>query len=146
MKAILITVAALALSPAAFASDVIEVRPGQWISSTQISMGGNPLQTDEQSYCVSPAEATRSVESLVKDITEDGSCTVENLSHSSGNLSADMTCKIEDMGAQASGKLVGVYTKESYSLTADATIDLGGLQLPAKAESTAKWVGECEAD
>ena len=146
MKAILITAAVLALTPAAFASDIIEVRPGQWMSSTKISMGGNPLQTDAQSYCVSPAEATRSVESLVKDITEDGSCSVENLSHSSGALSADMTCKIEDLGATATGKLVGAYTKESYTLTADATIDLGGLKLPATAESTAKWIGECEAD
>lgn len=145
MKAIIIA-AALALTPAAFASDIIEVRPGQWTSSTQISMGGNPLQADEQRYCVSPTEATRSVDSLLADIAEDGSCSVENLSHSEGKISADMACKIEDLGATATGRLAGSYTNESYTLTADAMIDLGGLQLPAKAVSTAKWIGECEVD
>lgn len=141
-RALFIT-AALVLAPAAFAGDVIEVTPGLWEGAYEVSVSGTPLTQNTQTYCVTPAEATRSVESLVKDITDDGSCEVSNITHSAGELSADMVCNVAEMGASVAGTIKGTYTKTSYALNADAALDFGGLKLPAQASSNAKRIGEC---
>lgn len=151
MKRAFFTFAALAiipaaLAPAAFASDIVEVKPGLWQGDYAVTISGNPLTQNSEKYCVTPEEASRTVESLVKDITEDGNCAVSNLMHTEGKLSADMACYIAEMGAKVTGVLKGTYTKTSYSLSADANLDLGGLQLPAKARSDAKYIGECPDD
>lgn len=143
-RALLLT-ATLVLAPSAFAEDIIEVTPGLWQGEYEVTVSDNPLTQNSETYCVTPAEARRSVESLIKDITDDGSCQVSNISHSSGNLSADMVCNVAEMGAKVAGTIKGTYTKTSYTLNADAALDFGGLKLPAKASSNAKRIGECPA-
>jgi len=141
-RKILLT-AALILAPAAMAEDIIEVQPGLWQGDYAVTVSNNPLTQNSETYCVTPQEARRSVESLIKDITEDGNCEVSNIVHSGGALSADMACNVAEMGARVIGTLKGEYTKTSYTLRADAALDFGGLQLPAKARSDAKRIGEC---
>lgn len=142
---ILITAAAAILAPAAFADDMIEVTPGLWQGSYEVMVSDNPISSDKDTYCVTPEESRRSVESLIKDITEDGTCEVSNIKHTSGALSADMVCNVAEMGATVTGTLTGTYTQTSYDLKADAALDFGGFALPARAVSTAKRIGECPA-
>ena len=146
MTRTLLITAALILAPAALAEDIIEVTPGLWQGDYVVTVSDNPLTQNSETYCVTPEEARRSVESLVKDITEDGNCEVSNIVHANGALSADMVCNVAEMGARVKGTINGSYTKTSYTLSADAALDFGGLQLPAKARSDAKRIGECSAD
>ena len=146
MTRTLFMAAAIALTPAAFADDIIEVTPGLWQGDYSVTVSGNPLAQNSETYCVTPEESRRSVESLVKDITEDGNCAVSNIVHTDGELSADMVCNVAEMGAKVAGTIKGTYTATDYLLSADAALDFGGLQLPAKARSTAKRIGECPAE
>jgi|GEM_PF-3410060 len=146
MTRAIIIAAIIAVTPAAFADDIIEVTPGLWQGEYSVTVSDNPLTSNSETYCVTPEESRRSVESLVKDITDDGNCAVSNVVHTDGKLSADMVCNIAEMGAKVAGTIKGTYTDTSYKLSADAALDFGGLQLPAKARSAAKRIGECPAE
>lgn len=143
-----------AFAPCAFADDtslddirsldeIITVKPGQWESRLQLTMSASPLLSDSDSYCVTKQNSSRIVASLMDDIADIVSCGVSNLTHGEGALEADVVCVFKDTGAKAIGHIVGEYTDVSYALSANAALDLNGLQLPAKAVSTAKWVGPC---
>ena len=144
MKIYLTFAAILALPTLAIAnSDMITVEPGAWQSRSVVMLSGQKIADDTSMDCITPEDASRSLESMITQVEDEGNCTATNVQHSEGLITADLTCDIKEIGSEAAGQIEMRYTRTTYTLKATGDVNLFGGLLPISATSTGTRIGVC---
>ncbi len=114
-------VGAVALTPASMAQDSFSVEPGQWRTTTLVTMSMMPepqSNTDEQ--CITPEEATFSPDEL---LGEDNECNMDSMDQSATAMSFSMSCNMEG-GITMSGQ--GTFETLQGGTVMSGVMDLTG--------------------
>jgi hypothetical protein len=131
----------LALGVVTLAWSQVSVRPGQYHVVLAMTLPGEsePL-IEEDSDCLSAAEAADVAKAMMTAVGEDGTCKQTRVDASGNKISFDFECELAgDVLRSTAEILIG---KDSFTMT--ATTDMGDGAMRIKAD--AKWVGaSCSA-
>jgi hypothetical protein len=131
----------LALGVGTLAWAQLAVRPGQYHVVVAFTLPGEsePL-IEEDSDCLSAAEAADVAKAMMTAVGEDGTCKQTRVETSGNKISFDFECAVAGELQRSSAEiLIG-----DNAFTMTSTTDMGGAAFGIKAD--AKWVGEtCSA-
>lgn len=150
----------ISLDEAAVQSDgMIKPEPGQYRSTvelTDLQMPGAPPEAQEMmrammasgqqesSFCLTPEQADRGFEEMLRQSQEDQDCSFEKFEASGGSIDAVMTCR---GGGQGSGRMAiqgtGTSTSSRMTMTMDAE-GPGGQSMTMTMETEQERIGDCE--
>jgi len=139
-------IAVVSLAGIAYAQAIIPIRPGMWeITAQMTSMTGMPAnmagimgRPQTIRHCVTPEEARKGVESVLKGESK-GKCSFTKFRASGGTYNHEMTCA-------GQGKMVmtasGSYSPTSYS--GQSRMVMNGGQMIITGKASGRLVGACK--
>jgi len=135
--------AVLIVTTSAEEIQTVDLTPGLWSVNTVLNLEGRGVvhnKTDE--HCISEAEASQSVQSILSELTE-GDCDLTNFEHTLGSASIDMVCRDHESQAVSEGTLNISYTSTEYTVNGNVTITGPGGSSKTNLVTRAKRIAEC---
>ncbi|MEQ1723341.1 MAG: DUF3617 family protein [Pseudobdellovibrio sp.] len=114
---------------------------GLWKAQESLNVNGIQLPASSFDDCVSESEAKDARATIEKELKKQ-SCVVNKWSVKNQKLDAAITCKSDTI--DATGKLVGEFTRKSYNLSGEAEgTYMKALPALAKLKLSGRWVKKC---
>ena len=139
----LLTAAALAAAVAAPAPAVAQnaISPGYWETTSKVTSPFPTKKTERR--CIKPQDVSKFMEGKINHIY---TCTYPTHEVGAGKIKLAGTCKTRD-GAPIPITGEGVFSSDSLHLEARIVPQIGGLNVPVRASTDAKRLGEtCPTD
>jgi hypothetical protein len=141
--------AAAGLTPALATAATIEIKPGKWRLTTEVS---SPLQpqpyTQHNTQCITPEKASRNVEDMMADMqqTADGmqNCTLIKASEAPGTAALTMECSMPGLNMKTVANFRVTYTDTRFETHADTVIDAMGQRVETSVHSVGEYVSACD--
>lgn len=121
---------------------VIEIDPGLYAYQSSGFIGPQPFLEKDYEYCLTPDMTKRTLSEIVAELQDGGNCTISNVTHRDGYGEADAVCQSEGFGT-ARGTIKIDYTKTSYNVRGNATVDANGMSIPISSKVDARRIGDC---
>jgi uncharacterized protein DUF3617 len=145
---IFITCAALVTAPANAAGRIIQIEPGLWEYSHNLTIPGilAPSET-AKTECISPEDAKLNLSDLLARLAAgDAKCTVTNLKDTLNTVKFDIACRpeLESMKITSSGKAAFRYSRTKISGSVSGMMQINqGEDIFLYGEGTAHRIGRC---
>jgi hypothetical protein len=127
---------------------VVELEPGKWVHQQKIYMAGNEVSQGSfrSEECVSEAEAELTIayyiQKFLDGVGPDLVCSVTNLSGTSGDITADVSC-IGDKGTATEMTLNYKYRLRSVEVSGKGWSKYGSHTVPFEVVASSVYLGDC---
>jgi len=140
--------AALLTAPAAAADRIIQVEPGLWEYSHNLSIPGILAPPDkQQTHCIAPKDAKQNLSDLLRKLaTGDAKCTVTDMTDTLNTVKFNLACRpeLEGLKITSSGKAAFRYGRISIDGTVSGMMQISkGEPIFLNAKGTARRIGRC---
>lgn len=143
MRVAILAVALTSIIPATSFADTFTIRPGKYKTSMtmKMSMMPNPISnTSEQ--CITPEEASKSPEDIVKEMSQGGTCDTSKVSSNANSMAFSFQCSGSEMG-DMSGRYELAYADENYTVKGTMKTNMQGMDVEMTMEGESKRIGDC---
>ncbi|ACT58178.1 DUF3617 domain-containing protein [Hirschia baltica] len=117
---------------------IIAIEPGAWEWTHETMIGPAPI-TSTETQCVTPDEATVSLNDIVEDLS--GYCAMADVTTTEKGYAFKLNCD-GDVKGIANGELSA--SRRAISLNASGAASFYGMMAPFTIQADAKYVGACE--
>lgn len=101
----------------------VTLDPGLYDFTHNVTMNGQPVRAKDYEYCIRDGQNSKTMNELVGDMVEDGSCAVSDASITDSTGRANFSCTDPDFGLKITGSVTADYGTSFYN--AFATADMG---------------------
>ena len=143
MRAALLAVALGSLVSTASLADSFKIEPGKYktVMTMKMSMMPKPM-TNTSENCVTPEEATKGPEDIVKEMAQGGQCTASNVSSTKSNMMFNFQCTGGDMG-DVNGQYELSFADSFYTFKGKMSGTMQGVSMEMEMDGKAERIGDC---